>query len=293
MTHRTQDNTKMYKATQQEIEEDHVMTFLVTEESKRKDVAEYTEMFLTGNHQPPLSPPLPETSLVKYSKKKDKTEVTQAHPLQEEKEKGSHLQELKRQAQIAKAQNMKKKWLTENSTNKKSCPNQNLYATTPHQNQSHQNPQSHPQSHQNPQSNQDQVPQISSLNLPTSHLPHQPCLKYAKYSCQKKNCQIPKSGTTAEDLEDGLTMVTKVRTRSQQTTRNIRYNDSRFDQLDSDVRDILDRDNIEINVDCISYIRDNVYFNGGSTLGMGIVQFEGVNRHARCDEIFCSFFRLV
>ena len=119
---------------------------------------------------------------------------------------------------------------------------------------------------------------------------HPPILKCAGNSCPSQmTSQIPKSGTTVEALGDGLTMVTKVRTRTQQQDRNIQYNDSRFSKLENDISEILSKDCLEVDLNCIQYIRDNVYFNGETSIGLNLIQFEGVNRHARFDEVFCSF----
>ena len=216
-----------------------------------------------GTPQPPL---LNSRGKSLASNLMKRQEMLRSHPVRKPKEGENNLLELKRLAQMKKQMHMKRKWEETNKITEKASS-----CSTPQVNPAEKEAQT---SYQQP-------PQP------------QPFPKYAKPSSMKTPFQTHKSGITAENLEDGLVLKTRIRTSAQQNDRDILYEDGRFSKMHEDIKEILDRDTVEVDMSCIHYLREHVHFNSNNDLGVNVIQFEGVNRYAKFEEVFCSFLHIL
>ena len=75
-------------------------------------------------------------------------------------------------------------------------------------------------------------------------------------------------------MAPGLTLKMTMRPTQTHSSRNgnLKYSDSMFNKLIRDVTEILNDDALYCQSNYIEYIKNNVYFNGESTLGIDIVQ---------------------
>ena len=292
-THRTQDNTKLYKTTQRDLEMERLLQQSEVTKMTQTQINALMEatpcslpMTDNGNHPPPHSQP----SLERYSQISLKKNVPinqmkkTAHPLESKEENVSTLVDLKRQAQIAKAKRAKAAWEQAALPLKKVTKEDPLSCTVPQS-----------------------LPQVSSLkevqNTPEKDPAHQSlyqthllprCPKYVEQSTLKK---MPSQTVSTEcgnqDLDCGLTLQVKLRETKTLNTKQLMYSDPMFNKLVLDVNEALPNDLLYTTNECIHYIKNNVMFNGESTLGLDLVKFTGVNRHARFIEVFASFIHII